>query len=80
MKLFKKVSKAGSLTIPAQMRHELNIPKGAAVELSVNDNEQIVITKHIPTCMCCGTADCVSVVDGVELCKKCAKKFVGGSE
>lgn len=80
MKLYKKVSKAGGLTIPAQMRHELNIPKGAAVELSVNENEEIVIAKHIPTCLCCGTADYVSVVNGVELCEKCAKKFVGGSK
>ena len=35
---------------------------------------------HIPTCMCCGTADHVKVFNGVELCTTCASKFTGGSE
>ncbi len=75
--MYKKVSKVGGVTIPAQLRHSLNIPKGAAVEVTTSDNE-IIIKKHIPTCLCCGTADNVKVINEVELCEKCAKKFVLG--
>ena len=49
MKLYKKVNKAGGITIPQQLRHALNIPKGAALELE-DDGDKIIITKHTPTC------------------------------
>lgn len=78
MKLFKKVNKAGGITIPQQLRHSLNIPKGSAVEMEDN-GETIVIRKHIPTCLVCGTADHVKVINGVEICEECAKKFAGGT-
>lgn len=75
MKLYKKVSKAGGITIPQQFRHALNIPKGAAVEVEADD-EKIVIRKHIPTCMICGTAENVAVIGEVEICKHCTEKLL----
>lgn len=78
--MYKKISKAGGITIPAQMRHTLNIPKGAAVEVTATADDEIIIKKHIPTCLCCGTADYVKVINGVELCENCAKKFAGGND
>ena len=50
MLLQKKVTKAGSVTIPTLIREQLNIPKGAAVELETK-NEELIIRKHIPTCV-----------------------------
>ena len=38
-KLFKKISKTGGITIPAQVRHQMNIPKGAAVENRSNGRQ-----------------------------------------
>lgn len=76
MVLFKKVNKAGGITIPQQFRHALNIPKGAAVEIEEADGA-LVIRKHIPTCMVCGTAENIHVINDVELCEECAKKFGG---
>lgn len=76
--MYKKVSKVGGITIPSQLRHSLNIPKGTAVEIRTTPDDEIVIKKHIPTCLCCGTADNVNVIDEVELCEECAKKFLIG--
>ena len=58
----------------------MNIPKGAAVEIVQTEDNSLLIKKHIPTCMCCGTADHVKVFNGVELCTTCAGKFTGGGE
>ena len=58
----------------------MNIPKGAAVEIVQTEDNSLLIKKHIPTCMCCGTADHVKVFNGVELCTTCASKFIGGGE
>lgn len=79
MKLYKKVNKAGGITIPQQLRHALNIPKGAALELE-DDGDKIIITKHIPTCVCCGKTEDVRVNNGVELCESCARMFLGGED
>ena len=79
MKLFKKVNKAGGITIPQQFRHALNIPKGAAVEMEETDG-MLIIKKHITTCLVCGNADNVTVINGVEVCADCAKRFAGGTD
>ena len=79
-KLFKKISRTGGITIPAQIRHQMNIPKCAAVEIVQTEDNSLLIKKHIPTCMCCGTAEHVKVFNNVELCTTCASKFAGGSE
>lgn len=76
--MYKKVSKTGGFTIPRQFREECNIPKGAAIEVTKNEDGEIVIKKHIPTCVCCGTADYVTTINGIEMCSECAKKFIGG--
>ncbi len=78
-KMYKKISKTGGITIPSQLRHALNIPKGAAVEITTSEDDEIIIKKHIPTCMCCGTAENVKVVNEVELCQECVAKFAGGT-
>lgn len=74
--MYKKVSKAGGVTIPSPLRHALNIPKGAAIEMTTTPDDEIIIKKHIPTCLCCGTADHVKTINGVELCPECAKRFI----
>ena len=46
-KLFKKISRTGGITIPAQIRHQMNIPKGAAVEIvQTEDNSLLIIFPH----------------------------------
>lgn len=79
-KMYKKISKAGGITIPSQLRHALNIPTGAAVEITTSEDDEIIIRKHIPTCMCCGTAENVKAINEVELCQECAANFAGGTD
>lgn len=76
-KMYKKISKAGGITIPSILRHSLNFPKGSAVEL-IADEEKLIIKKHIPTCECCGSSENVKVINQVELCLDCALKFTEG--
>lgn len=53
-KKFKTLSKAGSLTIPADIRRDLGIAAGAGFDISIGDNGRIVLEKHTPTCIFCG--------------------------
>ena len=70
----KKITSAGSVTIPRELRAELNIPIGTVVDIDT-DGEYIMIRKHIPSCHFCRRITDISNVMGMEICKDCAKKI-----
>ncbi len=72
---FKKIGRKGSLTIPQQIRHELGIHGGTAVELIPTDDGGLMIRKQSPTCHVCGSVDDVAVINGFGLCKVCHAEF-----
>lgn len=71
MKATKRITAAGAVTIPKTVRAELGIPAGTAVDIET-DGEYIIIGKHTPLCRCCGSADNIISVLGIEICRKCA--------
>lgn len=75
MALHKKVNKNGSITIPQQLRHELGIKAGVPLELTATA-EGLSLTKYIPTCMVCGSAEFVVTLDGHCICKGCAEEVL----
>ncbi len=70
----KKITGAGGVTIPKELRAELNIPIGTVVDIDT-DGEYIMIRKHIPVCHFCRGIENVKNIMGMEICKDCAKKI-----
>lgn len=70
----KKITGAGGVTIPRELRAELGIPVGTVVDIDT-DGEYIMIRKHIPLCRFCRETENVTSVFGIEICSKCAKKI-----
>lgn len=70
----KKISKSGSVHLAKELRSELGIPVGCAVDIDT-DGEKIIICKHIPVCRFCGSAENAVKVFGIEVCKECAEKI-----
>lgn len=70
----KKITGAGSVTIPKELRAELDIPVGTVVDIDT-DGEYIMIRKHIPICHFCRGIKNIKSVMGMEICKDCAKKI-----
>lgn len=67
----KKLSKKGGLTIPQQMRHELGMLGGTAVQLTPQADGGLLIRKHCPVCHECGSIEDVKNLGHVELCRGC---------
>lgn len=67
----KKLSKARSVTVPKDMAANLGMFAGTAVDLVEQENG-ILLRKHIPTCVLCGSVESVDTVKGKEICAKCA--------
>ncbi len=72
MLAYKKVNKSGGITLPQNIRHELGIHAGTALEVETVD-DGILIKKHVPTCFNCGTVDDVVSCMGIEICRTCSE-------
>ena len=68
---YKKLSKARGVTVPKDLAANLGMFAGAAVDL-VETSEGILLRKHVPTCVFCGSVESVDTVKGREICAKCA--------
>ncbi|MBR1724936.1 MAG: AbrB/MazE/SpoVT family DNA-binding domain-containing protein [Ruminococcus sp.] len=66
----KKLTRAGGVTIPKDMRAATGILPGIAVDLNETE-DGILISKHVPTCCFCGSPERVIVFSGTEICSKC---------
>lgn len=71
---YKKVSKARGITVPKDIAEVYGIFAGAAVDL-VERNDGILLRKHLPTCVLCGSIESVDTVKGKEICAKCAREM-----
>lgn len=69
--LSKKVTKAGGITIPQQLRHTMGISAGTALDITETD-EGFLVTKHSPTCRFCGSQENVIDVNRIEVCENCS--------
>lgn len=66
----KKMSRAGGITVPKEMRTQTGLFPGTAVDITVTDNG-ILIGRHVPTCRFCGSIERVVSYRGSEVCSAC---------
>ena len=71
---YKRLSKTRGVTIPKDLAANLGMFAGAAVDL-VETDEGILLRKHVPTCVFCGSVESVDTVKGKEVCAKCAREM-----
>lgn len=68
----RRLSKKSGLTIPKDIRAEAGLLPGMAVDIEVDDQNQVIIRKHTESCRFCGSLDGVKLVMGMEICQDCA--------
>lgn len=71
---YKKLSKARGVTVPKDLAANIGLFAGSAVDL-VETAEGILLRKHVPTCVFCGSVESVDTVKGKEICAKCAREM-----
>lgn len=76
-KKFKKLSKAGGITIPADLRRDLGIQEGAGFDISVSEGT-IILEKHTPTCVFCGEYATKKHM-GKDICDNCSAAIGKGA-
>ncbi len=70
----KKISKAGGLTIPADVRRYSGFESGTAVDIK-EQNGNLIIAPHTPKCMFCENENGVKVFKDKRVCTKCVAEM-----
>lgn len=71
---YKRLSKSRTVTIPKDLAAESGFFPGMSVDL-IASAEEIIIKKHVPSCIYCGSTVCVKKLRGKEICEKCAEQI-----
>lgn len=71
----KTLTKTGGITITKDLRYLTGLKPHDRVDVKVNENNEIVIKRHIPTCFFCGSVDNTKNFKGHEICKTCREKI-----
>lgn len=73
--IVRKVDELGRIVIPMELRRVMDIAEKDGMEI-YTEGDQIVLKKHEPACVFCGSANDVVNFKGKNVCKACLKDFV----
>ena len=74
-KIIRNTTKTGAITLTKDIRHDIGLSVGQAVDITVNDDKSVTIRKHVASCFCCGSFDNVKVFKNYEICQTCRKEL-----
>lgn len=72
---YKKISKAGSITIPVDVRRELELQPGDGMEIEVTEDNRIVVQPYQLRCTFCGSTEDVAKFHAKGICKRCEEQL-----
>ena len=73
--IVRKVDELGRIVVPIELRRSLGIGDRDAVEMFMEENS-IIIRKHRPACVFCGSADDTVEYKQKIVCKECIDSMV----
>lgn len=73
--IVRKVDELGRIVVPIELRRSLGIGDRDAVEM-VMENDSIIIRKHQPSCVFCGSTDDTVEYRQKIVCKNCIDTMV----
>ena len=72
--MIRKLDPLGRICLPKELRTTFKIEESDPLEI-FTDGENIVLRKYQPGCVLCNSLKEVHNVDGIKICKECAKKI-----
>lgn len=75
MKVSKRICKDGSIALPKQIRAEIGLFPGNAVNIETTGNGSVVIKPSAVCCRFCGSPENVNVVENIAICNSCVRKI-----
>ena len=77
MDRYKKITRAGGVSIPAEVRRAYGIEGGERVNIAVNAKGVIEIKRIVGSCVFCQSDESLVVYKGRYICKTCQGEIGG---
>lgn len=68
--IVRKLDELGRIVLPIEIRKTMDIKDRDGVEIFIEDNK-IILKKHVPACIFCGSVDNVTYIKEKLICKDC---------
>lgn len=68
----KRVNRSGGISIPVGLRRELAIRPGDALDVETDAQGNVVLKRHLPRCVFCGSTEEVTLWMGKGICRTCS--------
>ena len=68
--IVRRVDALGRIVLPMELRKQLELEQGDALEIFTEDNK-VILKKYQPACIFCGNADNVTYYKGKLVCLDC---------
>ncbi len=72
--ILRKIDELGRFVIPMEIRNKLEISTNDSLEIYV-EGTSIVLKKHQPDCVFCGSSKNVTPYKGKNICEKCLNEM-----
>ncbi len=72
--IIRKIDELGRFVIPMEMRNKLDISNNDSLEIYV-EGTSIILKKHQPDCVFCGSSKTVINYKGKNVCEKCLNEM-----
>ena len=73
---YKRITSKGGINIPVKLRRSMGMEPRDAVELDVNEKNELVIRAYQTRCIFCGGQDVILRKNGKGVCGACAYQVV----
>lgn len=70
--IIRKVDELGRIVLPIELRRTLGIEVKDSLEIFV-EGQNIILKKHAPNCIFCGSTRSLTEFKGKRVCRSCAK-------
>ena len=73
---YKRITSKGGLNIPVKLRRMMGIEPRDAMELDINEKNELVVRAYQARCIFCGNQEIILRQNGKGVCLECANHLV----
>lgn len=75
---YKRITSKGGLNIPVKLRRMMGIEPRDAMELDINEKNELVVRAYQARCIFCGNQEIILRQNGKGVCNECAGHLADG--
>ena len=72
--IIRKVDELGRIVLPIELRRTMDIAERDELEIFI-ENDRVVLQKYEPSCVFCGSSQCLRNYRGKNVCQECVEKM-----